>query len=67
MVISTSAAKARAIWAVNCGGQGHRSVDGVMYNADDTEVGVASDHGVHHVPMLARVHPQVHDLKTFPK
>lgn len=50
----------RAIWAVNAGGHYHRSVDGVTYNADMPDMpGVTSDHGIHHVPLLARVHPQV--------
>jgi len=49
----------RAIWAINAGGPAHRSVDGVVYNADIDEMpGTVSDHGVIHVPLLARVHPQ---------
>ena len=51
---------ARAIWAVNAGGGAHRGVDGVVYGADPVHMpGVASDHGIHHLPLLARVHPQV--------
>ncbi|XP_063674081.1 malectin-like isoform X2 [Bolinopsis microptera] len=50
---------ARAIWALNAGGGSHRGVDGVMYKPDISDMpGVASDHGVTHVPLLARVHPQ---------
>jgi len=49
---------ARAVWALNAGGAGHRSVDGVVYNADSDIPGTTSDHGVHHIPLLARVHPQ---------
>lgn len=55
----TASAGARSIWAVNAGGGAHRSVDGVVYNGDPEETaGTVSDHGVHHVPLLARVHPQ---------
>jgi len=55
---------ARAIWALNAGGGPHRGVDGVMYKPDISDMpGVASDHGVTHVPLLARVHPQV--FRTF--
>ena len=51
---------ARAIWALNAGGGSHRGVDGVMYKPDVADMpGVVSDHGVTHVPLLARVHPQV--------
>ena len=50
---------ARAVWALNAGGSGHRSVDGIVYNADADIPGTTSDHGVHHIPLLARVHPQV--------
>ena len=51
---------ARAIWAVNAGGGAHRGVDGVVYGADPSNMpGVTSDHGIHHLPLLARVHPQV--------
>eukprot|EP00116_Pleurobrachia_bachei_P003119 sb/3463381/ len=50
---------ARAIWAVNAGGGAHRGVDGVVYGADPSNMpGVTSDHGIHHLPLLARVHPQ---------
>ena len=59
---------AQVLWALNAGGDSHRSVDGVLYNADHSEMqGVASDHGVHHVPLLARVHPQVARFVTLPK
>ena len=51
---------ANVLWALNAGGNSYRSVDGVLYNADIADMpGTASDHGVHHVPLLARVHPQV--------
>lgn len=50
---------ARAIWALNAGGGPHRSVDGVAYNGDVADMpGTMSDHGVQHIPLLARVHPQ---------
>ena len=57
---------ARAIWAVNAGGGAHRGVDGVVYGADPVHMpGVASDHGIHHLPLLARVHPQALKSASF--
>lgn len=57
---------ARAIWALNAGGGSHRGVDGVMYKSDFAEMpGIVSDHGVTHVPLLARVHPQVRIAYCF--
>ena len=57
---------ARAIWALNAGGDAHRGVDGVTYKPDISDMpGVKSDHGVTHVPLLARVHPQVIALQVL--
>lgn len=58
LFLASESDAARAVWALNAGGAGHRSVDGVVYNADVAVVGTPSDHGVHHIPLLARVHPQ---------
>ena len=66
LVYLNSADCARAIWALNAGGGSHRSVDGVVYNGDVADMpGTTSDHGVHHIPLLARVHPQVRAMLHY--
>ncbi|VDL60424.1 unnamed protein product [Hymenolepis diminuta] len=40
------AGKLHPIFAVNCGGDAHTDVNGVRYQADTNEVGIASSHGM---------------------
>ena len=47
--------KGEVIWAVNCGGEAHTDVNGIVYQKDYLTTGVASDYGKN--LLIQRVHP----------
>lgn len=44
------------IWAVNCGGEAHTDIQGIRYQEDNSQDGIASDYGKS--LMIQRVVPQ---------
>lgn len=53
---TSSGAKTKVVYAINCGGEEHTGLDGVHYEADPLQVGIASDFGRRY--SIARVSPQ---------
>lgn len=53
---TSSGSKTKVVYAINCGGEEHTGLDGVHYEADPLQVGIASDFGRRY--SIARVPPQ---------
>lgn len=57
LLVDISSGLGEVIWAVNCGGDAHTDIQGIVYQKDLLRVGVASDYG-RSLQMIQRVLPQ---------